>query len=171
MLSHTTLIDKQPASYMPMDGGHSYVDEKPQPRCGCTSDDTMMQHSEHHTCHNHRFRRFFAPVMTACFLFVAAVLLISCFGENAWAGIASGLVPRATTDDNTFISHKIYIAVIIGGLIVVVILAIMLSAWCCKGSFQNPLCCPCYLCACCGGLACLECIGCGLCCEGLEEVV
>lgn len=48
----------------------------------------------------------------------------------------------------------------------------MLSYWCCKGklpsrqgvnrtdsrdfpnagSFENPLCCPCYLCACCGGL-------------------
>lgn len=48
--------------------------------------------------------------------------------------------------------------------------AICLSAWCCRGmsvrllgshkfiidifsgAFQNPLCCPCYLCACCGGL-------------------
>ena len=54
----------------------------------------------------------------------------------------------------------------------VLILGIMLSAWCCRGqplcymwtilvkltlpllsgSFENPLCCPCYLCACCGGL-------------------
>ena len=56
----------------------------------------------------------------------------------------------------------------------VLVLGIMLAAWCCKGqlsvektkriiqphsrsflnigSFKNPLCCPCYLCACCGGL-------------------
>lgn len=57
-----------------------------------------------------------------------------------------------------------------------------------EGAFENPLCCPCYLCACCGGLgmsffagtghsveinnllflACLECIGCGLCAEAAE---
>ncbi len=57
------------------------------------------------------------------------------------------------------------------GLFLVVLAAICLSAWCCRGtfftlsgscrrltlyisagSFENPLCCPCYLCACCGGL-------------------
>ena len=66
-----------------------------------------------------------------------------------------------------------------------------------KGVFKNPCCCPCYLCACCGGLgmvfflflfffltrltvpfplfdfliiACLECLACGLCCEGVSEI-
>lgn len=67
--------------------------------------------------------------------------------------------------------HEDYLIIIFVGLFVVLILGIMLSAWCCKGSsmqrrrqchrlnvhldtgaFQNPLCCPCYLCACCGGL-------------------
>ena len=59
-------------------------------------------------------------------------------------------------------------------------------------SFENPCCCPCYLCACCGGLgkllpylfnlfggvtdnlvflaACLDCIACGLCAEGYQAV-
>jgi hypothetical protein len=46
----------------------------------------------------------------------------------------------------------VYLIVVFVGLVVCVILAIMLSAWCCRGAFENPLCCPCYLCACCGGL-------------------
>ena len=69
--------------------------------------------------------------------------------------------------------YIVYLIVVFVGLVVVVLLAIMLSAWCCKGkeklvvlnpltlisflkhkkgAFKNPLCCPCYLCACCGGL-------------------
>ncbi|KAI6162659.1 hypothetical protein EDD17DRAFT_1574017, partial [Pisolithus thermaeus] len=65
-------------------------------------------------------------------------------------------------------SRVVYLIVIFVGLLLVVAAAIVLSFWCCKGSFENPLCCPCYLCACCGGLACLECIGCGLCAAGLD---
>ena len=63
-----------------------------------------------------------------------------------------------------------YLIVIFVGLFLVLIAGIMLSFWCCRGkvpscqdmsrtehspnlgSFENPLCCPCYLCACCGGL-------------------
>lgn len=48
--------------------------------------------------------------------------------------------------------HPVYLIVVIVGLFVLLVLAIMLSAWCCRGAFENPLCCPCYLCACCGGL-------------------
>ena len=72
-----------------------------------------------------------------------------------------------------YVNPKVYLIVIFVGLLVVVILAVMLSAWCCKGeqpqfllflscltkvyqkptgAFKNPCCCPCYLCACCGGL-------------------
>ncbi|KAJ7279492.1 hypothetical protein C8J57DRAFT_1570241, partial [Mycena rebaudengoi] len=49
-------------------------------------------------------------------------------------------------------SRSIYLIVIFVGLLVVLILGVMLSAWCCKGTFENSCCCPCYLCACCGGL-------------------
>jgi uncharacterized Tic20 family protein len=67
------------------------------------------------------------------------------------------------------------------GLIIVVALGICVAAWCCQGAFRNPLCCPCYTLACCGCLGiwclgpwliigCLECIGCGLCGEGLSQL-
>ena len=67
----------------------------------------------------------------------------------------------------------VYLIIVFVGLFLVLIAGIMLSYWCCKGkvpscqdvsrteslhdfpnvgSFENPLCCPCYLCACCGGL-------------------
>ncbi|OBZ72826.1 hypothetical protein A0H81_06715 [Grifola frondosa] len=85
----------------------------------------------------------------------------------------AGFVKRQTTGssgNNTFVDHKLYLIIVFVGLFLVLIMAICLSAWCCKGVFENPLCCPCYLCACCGGLACLECIGCGLCAEGLEQM-
>lgn len=88
-------------------------------------------------------------------------------------GRAAEAVSAATGADGSgsgFVDRKLYLIIIFVGLVVVVIFGIMLSAWCCKGAFQNPLCCPCYLCACCGGLACLECIGCGLCAEGFEEL-
>lgn len=71
-----------------------------------------------------------------------------------------------------FVGVIVYLIIVFVGLVVVLIAGIMLSYWCCKGkippcqdvscadshdfpnvgSFENPLCCPCYLCACCGGL-------------------
>jgi len=100
------------------------------------------------------------------------------FGYGASGGMLKrGVEPTINAVDATtstgsgqssFIRRKLYLIVVFVGLFVCIVLAVMLSAWCCKGAFKNPLCCPCYLCACCGGLACLECIGCGLCAEGLE---
>ncbi|EFI26547.1 hypothetical protein CC1G_15760 [Coprinopsis cinerea okayama7 len=81
-----------------------------------------------------------------------------------------GSTSTGSGGDSPFTSQKLYLIVIFVGLFVVLVLGIMLSVWCCKGAFKNPLCCPCYLCACCGGLACLQCIGCGLCLEGLDEM-
>ncbi|KAF9490967.1 hypothetical protein BDN71DRAFT_1453638 [Pleurotus eryngii] len=103
---------------------------------------------------------------------------------------SGGAAPgNGNNEESAFTRNKLYLIVLFVGLLVVIILGIMLSAWCCKSSFENPLCCPCYLCACCGGLgrfhispsaplvlqrthssACLECIGCGLCCEGVSEL-
>ncbi|KAI1793693.1 hypothetical protein LXA43DRAFT_885059 [Ganoderma leucocontextum] len=93
--------------------------------------------------------------------------------ENSWTAL-SGLMKRqsdgSTASSSTFVNHKYYLIIIFVGLFLVVLAGICLSAWCCRESFENPLCCPCYLCACCGGLACLECIGCGLCAEGIEQM-
>jgi hypothetical protein len=132
--------------------------------------------SSHRGCHTARLRALLVP---------AAVLAVFLTGLAAWlcfssmmagdTGLMEGLFRRAVDDgssngDSPFVKNKLYLIVILVGLFVVVILAIMLSFWCCKGAFENPLCCPCYLCACCGGLACLECIGCGLCAEGVDQL-
>ncbi|TDL21866.1 hypothetical protein BD410DRAFT_789273 [Rickenella mellea] len=134
--------------------------------------------SQSRCCHNQRRRKIKAILiaLSSTFLILALLGLVSfqcgMFSGDNWG---DGLMKRAITSttsngQSVFVKNKLYLIVAIVGLFLVLILAIMLSAWCCRGSFRNPLCCPCYLCACCGGLACLECISCGLCAEGLEQV-
>ncbi|KAJ7050969.1 hypothetical protein C8F01DRAFT_1377264 [Mycena amicta] len=140
---------------------------------------------EHKHCHNGRLRRLLVPALILL-VSLSGLIALLCFVGDAMGvssdptAILDGLfaVKRAVVDgDNgstdsgsTFTKHKLYLIVIFVGLLVVLVLGVMLAAWCCKGSFENPLCCPCYLCACCGGLACLECIGCGLCAEGVDQM-
>nr|GAT54580.1 predicted protein [Mycena chlorophos] len=141
----------------------------------------------HCKCHNARLRRFLLPalVVLLSLLGVGALMYASVFSngwgaegvqdamEGLWAAkraVVDGDGDSTSGNGSTFTKHKLYLIVVFVGLFVVLILGIMLSAWCCRESFENPLCCPCYLCACCGGLACLECIACGLCVEGAEQV-
>jgi len=140
---------------------------------GCES--CEAQNSCRKRCHNSRFRRMLLPA-AALLLTLVALMAVSCFTDLNFFDLGGDTLLKRATGDNssngtesTFTKNKLYLIVIFVGLLVVIILAVMLSAWCCKGAFENPLCCPCYLCACCGGLACLECIGCGLCAEGLSE--
>ncbi|TEB26198.1 hypothetical protein FA13DRAFT_1096049 [Coprinellus micaceus] len=163
------------------------------------SHSSHCSHHQHNSQWNHgskasRARRFLFPVLFII-LTLGVLMTIRCASGASgylpsWAsslglssaadsgsGAIESLIKRAGeaaadtgSGGNVFVEKKYYLIAIFVGLVVVVILGIMLSAWCCKGVFQNPLCCPCYLCACCGGLACLECIGCGLCAEGFEQV-
>jgi len=142
----------------------------------CCQEEECSQSAHQSRCHRSRLRRVLLPALAA-FLTLSFLMALSCmYDVGALFGLgADGLTRRstgATTSSNSgpFVNHKLYLIVIFVGLLVVIILGIMLSAWCCKGVFQNPLCCPCYLCACCGGLACLECIACGLCAEGITEM-
>ncbi|KAL1659145.1 hypothetical protein GGF50DRAFT_65889 [Schizophyllum commune] len=143
----------------------------------CCGDASASQAGPHHKrCHNNRLKRMLVPLLVSI-ASIIGVMALGCFASMLLGGghhDMSHLMSRQTTGESdsgsTFTDHKYYLIVIFVGLVVVIILGIMLSAWCCKGAFQNPLCCPCYLCACCGGLACLECIGCGLCAEGFEEM-
>jgi len=139
----------------------------------------------HKHCHNGRLRRILFPALIAI-VALSGLVALFCFlgGHMAEPGeIIEGLfhVKRVVdggggagsgngTTGSAFTKHKLYLIVVFVGLLVVFILGVMLSAWCCRGAFENPLCCPCYLCACCGGLACLECIGCGLCAEGVDQM-
>ncbi|KAG8215679.1 hypothetical protein J3R82DRAFT_7553, partial [Butyriboletus roseoflavus] len=162
-------------------------------QCGCSSADSDP--ARHRACHQARLQRLLAPI-ALLLLAVGATLAISCVSDidlydliSLGADVSgSPLGKRQTSSQSSFTQNKLYLIIIFVGLAVVLIMGIMLSYWCCKGklpsrqgedrtdvhdfpnvgSFSNPLCCPCYLCACCGGLACLECIGCGLCAAGLE---
>ncbi|KAI0643448.1 hypothetical protein C8Q79DRAFT_915156 [Trametes meyenii] len=165
----------------------------------CESNEKGCTHQFHGTpavargcrCERARSRRVVTALLLATFSF-GLFLLISflwnaAFNEGSWlsslglvedgSGSAwtamSGFVKRAADNGSgqgTFVDKKYYLIIVFVGLFLVVLAAICLSAWCCRGAFENPLCCPCYLCACCGGLACLECIGCGLCAEGVENM-
>lgn len=166
-------LDLKSTSFEPEKGSHndSQVHDH-----NCEECDGTSNHSDHRRCHNGRLRRFLVPIL-ALFVLLGTLLAIgSCMGGHAdlsgWGfeNLVGRAVGDGTTNNGTFVHNKLYLIVIFVGLFVVVILAICLSAWCCRGAFENPLCCPCYLCACCGGLACLECIGCGLCAEGMDQM-
>ncbi|KAJ7478990.1 hypothetical protein FB451DRAFT_1365605 [Mycena latifolia] len=173
-----TQADEKVPAYHDHDHAHD-VDEGAQwSAAGRTGAST----SSHKACHNGRLRRILMPAMISLVALAGFIALLCVFGEGGAdpSEIVGGLfqVKRAGTGDGSgstdsesaFTKHKLYLIVIFVGLLVVLILGVMLSAWCCKGAFENPCCCPCYLCACCGGLACLECIGCGLCAEGVEQM-
>jgi len=129
----------------------------------------------HNTCHKSRLRRLLIPAILSL-LTIAAIIFLSCLNDMTALGGFDGMLGMGKRDtsgtnngNSTLVDNKLYLIIIFAGLLFVIILAIMLSAWCCRESFENPLCCPCYLCACCGGLACLECICCGLFAEGMEN--
>ncbi|KAJ7641862.1 hypothetical protein FB45DRAFT_901190 [Roridomyces roridus] len=149
--------------------------------------DAAHPHGEHGhghgPCHNTRLKQFLPYLLLLVLALSAAAATAYLFyiglSTEADAGeLLQGLFHAKRAVDGTdsgnsgspFTRNHLYLIVVFVGLLVVVILAVMLSAWCCRGAFENPLCCPCYLCACCGGLACLECIGCGLCAEGVEQM-
>jgi len=130
----------------------------------------------HEECRN-SFRRTIVRqvALAAALSFMVTLVLFfgSCMNDMG-SGSLDDIMKRATdssgANNGSFVHNKLYLIIVFVGLFIVFILAIMLSAWCCRGSFNNPLCCPCYTCALCGGLACLDCIACGLCAEGLDQV-
>jgi len=138
--------------------------------------DGQCKHQCEHAHNGRSPRRYLISAFALLFSLTTLSVLVLFFGDwstGGWAkagseGAGSWFIKRATqaagsAEDSPFIKNKLWLIVLIVGLFLVLIAGVMLSAWCCKGAFENPLCCPCYLCACCGGMACLECIGCGLC--------
>ncbi|KAF9061569.1 hypothetical protein BDP27DRAFT_327260 [Rhodocollybia butyracea] len=128
-------------------------------------------------CHASRLKRVIL-ILVSTLISLGVLVALSCVWDmyvNGSGDLGLELMKRVSDDstnsgNGAFVDHKLYLIIVFVGLLLVVILGICLSAWCCRGSFENPLCCPCYLCACCGGLACLECIACGLCAEGVEQM-
>lgn len=134
-----------------------------------------------HQCERRSPRRHLITALALLFSLTTLSVVLLFFGDwssGGWAelgaeGAGSWFIKRATGDtseDSPFIKNKrrslisitpvyklirmaaVWLIVLIVGLFLVLIAGVMLSAWCCKGAFENPLCCPCYLCACCGGL-------------------
>ncbi|KAL0572315.1 hypothetical protein V5O48_009637 [Marasmius crinis-equi] len=94
----------------------------------------------HRSCHKERLRRFLVPVV-ATLLGIAALFALSCFFDfsEIMSMGTEGLVKRATGDtagngNNAFVNKKYYLIVIFIGLVIVLILGICLSVWCCKGA-------------------------------------
>lgn len=132
-----------------------------------------------HHRHGHNSRKLrMLLIFSLCLVTLGiCTYLFLTFMDVSYDGFASSFWKRALGDGTSsdpnnqsgFVRNKLWIIVLVLGLFACLIAGIMLSAWCCRGAFENPLCCPCYLCACCGGLACLECISCGLCAELAEQ--
>ncbi|EDR03380.1 uncharacterized protein LACBIDRAFT_295216 [Laccaria bicolor S238N-H82] len=105
---------------------------------GCPS-----SRASHRNCRKSRLRRLLFPSMVALVV-LGTVMLFSCLGGHDVIGWgAEDLVKRATgtTTGNggTFTHNKLYLIVIFVGLLVVLVLGVMLSAWCCKGIvFLSP---------------------------------
>ncbi|KAK9768248.1 hypothetical protein K7432_001270 [Basidiobolus ranarum] len=58
---------------------------------------------------------------------------------------------------NSFTQHGYHWIVIGIAIALFIIIVFAMTYWCCRGAFQNPLCCPCYTLACCGAIQCAEC--------------
>ncbi|EJD40874.1 hypothetical protein AURDEDRAFT_115744 [Auricularia subglabra TFB-10046 SS5] len=142
-------------------------------------------HGGHCACHSARKRRLALVGAGIAFVTLLVVLALSftdpSVGVDALfsGGWKDGSLLRrqvdngsgSGSDDSPFVKNKLYLIVLFVGLFLCLVAAVMLAAWCCRGAFQNPLCCPCYCCALCGGLACIECISCGLCAEAADQFV
>jgi len=170
-------VTHQPISLSMNPYHHSSNDEKRCNSSSCAPHDCecAMDSSNdipHRACRRSRLRQLLVPALFALAT-VATIIFICCMRNLNTLGIFDGGVlevgkralnaTQSNTGGSTFLNNKYYLIIVIVGLFLLLVFAIMLSAWCCRGIFQNPCCCPCYLCACCGGLACLDCIACGLC--------
>ncbi|CEL57446.1 hypothetical protein RSOLAG1IB_02185 [Rhizoctonia solani AG-1 IB] len=133
----------------------------PQGASGCCSKNK---------CHAHRLKVLLPALLALLTLASLAVWFWCSEGMSDLATDVGSTLWKRQSQESSFVKNKLYLIVIFVGLFLCLVLGILLSAWCCKGSFENPLCCPCYLCACCGGLACLQCLSCGLCCEGIDQI-
>lgn len=114
-------------------------------------------HCPHRKCHRSRFRRFILPITLILLILVAGLFALSCLQDSHFSdwGV-DGLLPRAFGNDNTnggsFTNHKcmwlielslklfepffilVYLVVVFGGLLVLFVLGVLLSFWCCRGT-------------------------------------
>ena len=127
-----------------------------QSQCDCEASPHPHSHphpQNHHSCHNSRLRRMFVPFILGLLVLGIGFALYTCLSGGLDWGTAellkrqvngqTGQESSFTKNKRTLSVHKlaapniksqVYLIVIFVGLVIVVILAVCLSAWCCKGA-------------------------------------
>ncbi|KAF5376774.1 hypothetical protein D9757_009491 [Collybiopsis confluens] len=137
-------VEYEPIPVLPMDLHSSGLDEKKTASFSSTHpcyEEDRHRCSQPQRCHGSRLKRVLIPAIMA-FLALGASLAVLCILDGLLdGGISGGLLRRATDGTNSgndsFVNNKFYLIVIFVGLFVVIMLAICLSAWCCKGNTTN----------------------------------
>ncbi|KAG2036543.1 hypothetical protein BDR03DRAFT_444613 [Suillus americanus] len=143
-----SLISSQPnTSTMDMYGPLP-SDKKRSPTC--QHDDHSLNYpcecpsASHRACHKSRLRRIILPIALSLLSIGAFLVISQCseIGDLLGAlGLNHGhaLDKRQTTTSSTssFTSKKLYLIIIFVGLFLVLIAAVMLSFWCCKGLIKQ----------------------------------
>ncbi|KIM71215.1 hypothetical protein PILCRDRAFT_758934 [Piloderma croceum F 1598] len=146
----TPHVSRQPISLSSMD---LYCDEKRPSPPSYASHDCECTNGPHHECHKSRRRQFLVIVSLIFSITAIGIILISCIHDLATLGVFGGddgvlgLAKRAlgardtsgTDSGSSFVNNKLYLIVVLVGLFLVLVFAIMLSAWCCRGMFTLRL--------------------------------
>ncbi|KXN73931.1 hypothetical protein CONCODRAFT_77081 [Conidiobolus coronatus NRRL 28638] len=130
------------------------------------------RHAEEHRC-SHKYTVF----KRAAILFTSFLSIILSIGLTIMTIFSyESELHHSSADYNTLSSPKIMLARRSGGpfvekgyfwivvaiaIVLFILISICATYWCCRGSFENPLCFPCYALACCGIIQCAE-----VCCAG-----
>ncbi|KAG2346216.1 hypothetical protein BDR05DRAFT_70033 [Suillus weaverae] len=145
-----SLISSQPNTCTMDMYGPLATDEKRSPTC---------QHNEHNpnypcecpsashrACHKSRLRRVILPIALSL-LSIGAFLVIShcseigdllgALGLSRGHGVSLDKRQTTTSSSSSFTSNKLYLIIIFVGLFLVLLAAIMLSFWCCKGVIEQ----------------------------------
>ncbi|KAJ7458731.1 hypothetical protein B0H11DRAFT_2317459 [Mycena galericulata] len=137
---------KQPS--MVLSGAHENLDEKsPAYYAHSRDDDSDTQWSAparashtHTPCHTSRLKRLLPAILLTLLLLSGLLALAYLLGDTDPGELIDGVlhVKRAVTGSgsggSSFTRRKLYLIVVFVGLFVVLVLAVMLSAWCCRGT-------------------------------------
>ncbi|KAG2050136.1 hypothetical protein BDR06DRAFT_1011584 [Suillus hirtellus] len=120
----------------------------------CQHNDHNLNHpcecpsASHRACHKSRLRRIILPIALSL-LSIGAFLIISHCSEigdllealGLNHGHVGGVLDKrqTTSTGNSFTNKKLYLIIIFVGLVLVLLAAVMLSFWCCKGWLEAPL--------------------------------
>ncbi|KAJ3902824.1 hypothetical protein F5879DRAFT_962411 [Lentinula edodes] len=130
---HLPLFEKNSSLVLPPPYAESHVHLHPDQ----LDDDCSSPHQcpNAQRCHGSRLRRVVLPIVVSL-VSLGGLLALTCVLDAFFeVGEAGSLFKRATDGNGTFVNNKLYLIIVFVGLLLVVILGICLSAWCCRGMF------------------------------------